>query len=127
MTREPIDPVAFSIAFVSAPFVFTLMYFWVLFIPVIAFIGGLLPYLVLGLPLLMWHLLFHDLDEDLLHRFALKSILTIGIGVMVASAVFKFEELFTVALYGTIFGVMIGPLWAIQFCRIYVRFRKQLF
>jgi hypothetical protein len=126
MTREPIDPVAFLIAFVSAPFVFTLMYFWVLFIPVIAFIGGLLPYLILGLPLLMWHLLFHDINEDLLHRFALKSILTIGIPVMVMSVVFKAEALLGFALYGTIFGVMIGPLWAIQFCRIYVALRRPI-
>lgn len=121
MTYKPLDPIAFLIAFVTAPVVFTVMYFWVLFLPLIAFVGGFLPYLIFGLPLMLWFLLFNAPDEDALHSFTLKAVICIGCFGMGLTFATGHETLFGVALWGTAFGAVFGPLWAVQFCRIYLK------
>jgi len=54
-----IDPVAFTAAFVLAPFIFAAAFFWVLLIPVVGVVLGAPAYILVGMPLL-WLWMRHD-------------------------------------------------------------------
>lgn len=126
-TRYIIDPVAFFIALIGGPLVFTGMTFAVFFIPVAALIFGGPAYLLIGTPLLLWYLRRNDGDPNALAILALKVMLSALILVLIVAAVTGDEGVFGFGLWFTGFGMIFGPAWAYFFGLLYQRLRRDFF
>jgi len=76
-THYIIDPVAFFIALIGGPLLFTAATFWLALIPVFALALGAIPYLVVGIPVLLLHLRRHPPEVDRISTTALKAFLVL--------------------------------------------------
>ncbi|MEQ6201763.1 hypothetical protein ABMC88_01795 [Sulfitobacter sp. HNIBRBA2951] len=122
-----IDPVAFFAALIGAPILFTAMSFWFLFIPVFALVLGGPVYLIIGTPLLLWHLRYHDGDPDDLALLAFKAMAVAMLAVLVFAAISGDGDLFGAGLWLSGFGMIFGPAWAYCFGRLYANLRRDFF
>ncbi len=111
----PFDPIAFCLALIGAPIIFTLLTFYLL-IPIVALFFGLPFYLAIGTPVLLWMVgRYHP--SFLTYAFA-GLMVNIGLFFIVrlaeATAVISSHtsELF-------VFGLIFGPLWAGLFAVLY--------
>ena len=117
--RHSIDPVAFFIALIGAPLLATLMWFWVLLIPVAALLIGGPIYLALGTPLLMIYLQRHPCTVGGIVFLAVCGVLALlPLGWLVALSTGQSEALY-IALFFCGFGLIFGPLWATHFAFLY--------
>ena len=126
-TRYIIDPVAFFLALVGGPLLFTFLSFWFLFIPVFALVLGAPAYLIIGTPLLLWHLRHHHGDPDDLAWLAFKAIALGLFGVMALAALTQNGDLFGAGMVFGGFAAIFGPAWAYFFGRVYARLRRDFF
>ncbi|MGL5011741.1 MAG: hypothetical protein ACRC6I_17840 [Paracoccaceae bacterium] len=115
----PLDPVAFFIALISGPIIFTLLTFWIVFIPVFALVIGGIPYLVIGTPVLLWMALTGPVNgaRSAIWAGLTNAGLTAG-GVLGALIVAKPEDAGFVAMFGA-FCIGFGMAWAAAFGIIY--------
>lgn len=125
--RYIIDPVAFFIALIGGPILFTALSFWILFIPVFALLFGGPAYLIVGTPVLLWYLRRNDADPSDLGFLAFV-VLAIGAFLVASYAIaIGDEELLGAGLSYLVFGMIFGPAWAFTFGRIYTRLRRDFF
>lgn len=125
--RYIIDPVAFFVALIFGPLVFTALTFWALFIPVFALGFGFPVYLIVGTPVLLWYLRHNDGDPSDLGFLAGKLILLGTFFAGGAAALAKEQELmFLIAFYAG-FGLIFGSAWAYFFGKVYQRLRGDFF
>lgn len=122
-----IDPVAFFVALIGGPILFTAMSFWALFIPVAALMLGGPIYLVIGTPLLLWYLRHHDGDPCDLGWLAFKVMIFAMVLTTVIAAVTQDDAVFGFGLWYTGFGMIFAPAWAYFFGAIYQRLRRDFF
>ncbi|MEM8578201.1 MAG: hypothetical protein AAGF60_10145 [Pseudomonadota bacterium] len=73
--RYLVDPVAFFIALIGAPLLVTLASFWLFLIPVFALVLGGPIYLILGTPLLLFHLRRDEGKSDSIVALAMMTVL----------------------------------------------------
>jgi len=122
-----IDPVAFFIALIAAPLLFTAGTFWILFIPVFALgMGGPL-YLLIGTPVLLWYLRRHDGKPDDIAILALKAIAILAVIIAIGGLVLDEMESLGGMVFYFGFGMIFGPAWAYLFGRIYHYLRRDFF
>ncbi|MEP1793022.1 hypothetical protein [Parasphingorhabdus sp.] len=122
-----IDPVAFFIALIAGPLLFTAASFWVMLIPVFALgLGGPL-YLAIGTPLLLWYLRRHDGNPNDLAVLALMVIGGLGLLASITALITQDRDaLLGVAFYFG-FGIIFAPIWAYFFGRVYQYLRRDFF
>lgn len=116
----PLDPIAFFTALILAPFIVTLMTFYLL-VPIAALIIGLPIYLVIGTPVLLWMV---GRKPPVFAVYAAAGFL-VDLGLILASAALapstqSLQTLVGLALPGLIFA----PLWAGCFAWLYRSFYK---
>jgi hypothetical protein len=122
-----IDPVAFFGALIAAPLLFTALSFWALFIPVFAlFLGGPL-YLVIGTPVLLWHLRHNDGDPHDLSFLAFAIMVAALVLSAPLAALSDEDELLSLSFGYFGFGMIFAPAWAYVFGRIYQHFRRDFY
>jgi hypothetical protein len=122
-----IDPVAFFIALIAAPLLFTAGTFWILFIPVFALgMGGPL-YLLIGTPVLLWYLRRHDGNPNDIAILALMAIGVVTLLTVVVASITGNVQIFQGAIFYFGFGMIFGPAWAYLFGRIYHYLRREFF
>ncbi len=125
--RYIIDPVAFFIALIGGPLLFTALSFWALLIPVFALILGGPIYLVVGTPVLLWYLRNHDGDPSALGFLSLKVIGFLAPLTILISAAISDEELLLIGIYSIGFCMFFAAAWAYCFGRIYQHLRRDFF
>ncbi|MEH6519954.1 hypothetical protein [Sulfitobacter sp.] len=125
--RYIIDPVAFFIALIGGPLLFTALSFWVLLIPVFALILGGPVYLVVGTPILLWYLRDHDGDPIDLAVLGLIAMGCVGLLVPLAAAFTGDGDLLASGLILSGFGMIFAMAWAYCFGRIYQHLRRDFF
>jgi hypothetical protein len=115
----PLDPVAFFAALILAPLLFTLMTFWVFFIPVFALIFGAVPYLVIGTPVILMLLLRYRCTKARAASagFLCAAILLLVVVITPNTRIFPPDAMVFAA-----FGLIFAPLWAAMFASLYNRF-----
>ncbi|WP_299871726.1 hypothetical protein [uncultured Sulfitobacter sp.] len=125
--RYIIDPVAFFVALLGGPLLVTALSFWMLFIPVFALAFGGPFYLLIGTPLLLWHLRRtggETRDIAALAFFANLMIFPLG---AVAAVLTHDKEIFTGAMFIVCFGMIFAPAWAWGFGYLYNRLRRDFY
>lgn len=125
--RYIIDPVAFFVALIGAPLLFTLATFWVLFIPVGALYVGSLPYLVIGTPVLLYHLSRNPARPGDLASLSIAVCLVLGLAFIALAAVFGHSESATVAFYITLCAIIFAPCWAATFGWLYTKLARDFY
>ncbi len=125
--RYIIDPVAFFIALIGGPLLFTLVSFWMLFIPVFALGFGAPAYLIIGTPVLLWYLRGHDGAPEELAALGFIVMAIAAAAVPLISAVTKDDDLFGGGLFYAGFGMIFAPAWAYCFGLIYQKMRRDFF
>ncbi|KEJ88886.1 hypothetical protein [Sulfitobacter donghicola] len=125
--RYIVDPVAFFIALIGGPILFTATSFWLLFIPVFALAFGGPVYLVIGLPVLLWYLRHHDAEPSDLAFLAFIVISFFMLLVVLVAVATDDEDLFGMGLWYTGFGMIFGPAWAYFFGFIYRKLRRDFY
>ena len=122
-----IDPVAFFVALIGGPLIFTGMTLWAFFIPVAALLFGGPAYLIVGTPLLLWYLRHNYGAPNALAALAFKVMLFAFFVAMIIAAITGDEQLFGIGLWFTGFGMIFGPAWAYFFGILYQRMRRDFF
>ena len=116
----PLDPIAFFAALILAPFIVTLMTFYLL-VPIAALIFGLPIYLAFGTPVLLWMV---GRKPPVFAVYAWAGLLAdlglVYLSFALATWSEAFEKLGTIAVMGLIFA----PLWAGCFAWLYRSFYK---
>ncbi|WP_299412757.1 hypothetical protein [uncultured Sulfitobacter sp.] len=125
--RYIIDPVAFFVALVGGPVLFTAASFWALFIPVFALALGGPVYLVIGTPLLLWYLRHHDGEPHDLAWLAFRVMVLALLLVATLAAITGDEDLFGLGMAYTGFGMIFAPAWAYFFGTLYHCLRRDFF
>ncbi len=126
-TRYVIDPVAFFIALIGGPMLFTALSFWILFIPVFALVLGGPVYLVVGTPVLLWYLRNHDGDPVDLSTLGIEAMGCLGLLLPVVAAFARDGDLLSSGLFFIGFGMIFAGAWAYCFGRIYQYLRRDFF
>jgi len=122
--RYVIDPVAFFAALIGGPLMITALTFWIVGIPVAALILGGPVYLVVGTPLLLWHLRRNVGKGDDIAVLALVSV-AVPCGAHALLGAFLDEgEFIGIAAFFGFFGIIFAPAWAGGFAFIYNRLRS---
>jgi|AntRauMFilla1563_2_1112583.scaffolds.fasta_scaffold07198_3 hypothetical protein len=125
--RYIIDPVAFFVALIGGPLLFTALSFWALFIPVFALgLGGPL-YLVIGTPLLLCYLRRNDGDPGDLAALAFKVMVLALVPITLLALLIGEKEVFGFGFAFSGFGMIFGPAWAYFSGWIYQRLRREFF
>lgn len=116
--RHSIAPVAFAIAFITAPVVAGILFFW-LFIPLFAISFGYPFWIIIGLPTLLWQLPRTGPDASAIAGMALLGNL-VGAGLIWGYAVLTdmHEAGAFLYIFG-IFGSVFAPLWGAIFAWLY--------
>ncbi len=125
--RYIIDPVAFCLALVGGPLLFTAASFWAFFIPVFALMFGGPVYLVIGTPVLLWYLRRNDGDPSDLAFIAFMSMAIALLLAALAGAMSGDEQIIGLGLGYFGFGMIFAPAWAYFFGSIYRRYRRDFF
>jgi len=106
---------------------FTLFSFWVFFVPVFALVLGGPAYLVIGTPLLLWHLRHYHGNPDDLAWLAFKAVAIGAVGVITVAALTENDDLIGGSIVFSGFAAFFGPVWAYSFGRVYARLRRNFF
>jgi hypothetical protein len=125
--RYIIDPVAFFIALIGGPLLFTALSFWALLIPVFALVFGGPVYLVVGTPVLLWYLRNHDGNPSDLGFLGLKVMGLIALLIIMIAAITNDEELLIIGVYSIGFSMFFAAAWTYCFGRIYQHLRRDFF
>jgi len=125
--RYIIDPVAFFVALIGGPLMFTALSFWALFIPVFALALGGPVYLLIGMPVLLWYLRHYDCDAGDLAFLALVVMLLCLIPLAAVAVISGDGEIFGAGFAYLGFGMIFGPAWAYFFGWIYTRLRRDFY
>lgn len=125
--RYIIDPVAFFVALIGGPLLVTALSFWMLFIPVFALAFGGPLYLLIGTPLLLWHLRRtkgETGDIAALAFFANLMIFALGAA---ATVITNDKDILGGAMFFAGFGLIFAPTWAWGFGYLYNRLRRDFY
>lgn len=124
--RYSVSPTAFFFALILAPIVVTLLTFWTL-IGLFALPFGIIPYLVIGTPILLWAVgrirpnFMHYASLGLLGNIILFAVIWI-ISFGDAASQRDISDLRVLAGFGLIFA----PLWAGTFGSLYATFHPNI-
>ena len=125
--RHIIDPVAFFGALILAPILVTALTFWALYIPVAALIFGGPFYLVLGTPVLLWHLSRNAPNATDIAGLAMATV-AIAIACLAAFLMLSGQRDATpIVLYAAIPSLIFAPVWGGTFGWLYIRMRRDFF
>lgn len=114
-----LDPVAFFIALIAGPIVFTLLTFWIFYIPAIALVVGGVPYLVIGTPLLLYMALTGPVSGERAAMWAgLTNAALTAVGVVCALIFGTPGDAGGIAVFG-VFCIGFGMAWAAAFGIMY--------
>ena len=122
--RYVIDPVAFFVALIGGPLLITAVSFWIVGIPIAALLFGGPVYLVLGTPLLLWHLRRTVGEGSSLALLALAAVLVPCLAMAGIGALTGQDHLLGIAIFYGGFGAIFGPAWAGGFAFIYDKMRS---
>ncbi len=125
--RYIVDPVAFFIALVGGPLLFTLATFWVLFVPVVALSLGALPYLIVGTPVLLFHLGRNPAKPAKLALLALFTIICLLGCLCLAAALTQESAMLGTPFFILISGTIFAPAWAATFGWVYGRLCRDFY
>jgi hypothetical protein len=118
--RVPIDPVAFFVALISGPVLVTIVFFWVLLIPVAALMLGGPVYLLIGTPLLLIYLARPSATSTGVAVLAFWANAAMCLVVFVALSIARNDD--APAVLGILaFGSIFAPLWGLTTGSIYFR------
>ena len=126
-TRYIVDPVAFALAMVGGPVLVTLLSFWLVGIPVAALILGGPLFLIVGIPVLLWHLAHHAPEISRISLLALISIVILFVVTATLAALFAEYEMISLAIWFGLFGGIFAPLWGAMTGWIYIRLRRDVY
>ncbi|WP_341368170.1 hypothetical protein [Yoonia sp. BS5-3] len=118
-TRYSVNPTAFVLALVCAPLFITLMSFWTV-IGLFALPFGVLPYLIIGTPILLWAV------GRIKPRFGAYALLgfagnlILGVFMLISATDFEVIRLFF------LFGAVFAPLYAGAFGHLYAGFHPNI-
>jgi len=125
--RYVIDPAAFFLALIGGPILFTLLSFWMFFIPVAALLLGGLPYLIFGTPVLLFYLSRHPAKPLALAALALLTLFGLSICLSVTAMITNDDNTADMALIVLIFGTLFAPSWAVCFGVLYNKLCRDFF
>lgn len=125
--RYLVDPVAFVLAMFGGPVLVTVLSFWLVGIPVAALILGGPLFLIIGTPVLLWHLVRHTPEVSMISLLALISVGTLFVVTAILAALFADYELVSVAVWYGLFGGIFAPLWGAMTGWIYIRLRREVY
>ncbi|MGJ8628858.1 MAG: hypothetical protein ACSHXB_18000 [Sulfitobacter sp.] len=125
--RYIIDPVAFFVALVGGPLIFTLGTFWIMLIPVAALGFGAIPYLVIGTPVLLFHLSRHPAKPSQLALLALLTMFGLSICLSIGAFISQNNDTFGLVLFVLFFGAIFAPAWAACFGWLYGKLCRELY
>jgi hypothetical protein len=117
--RYIIDPVAFFIALIGGPLVFTLATFWILFIPVFALVYGVVPYLVLGIPVLLFYLSRNPARPSSLAGIGLLTLFSAAALLALGAVLTNNQNGLGFIAFYVGFGIFFAPAWAASFGWVY--------
>ncbi|WP_420862235.1 hypothetical protein [Algirhabdus cladophorae] len=131
--RKPerlIDPVAFTAAFVLAPFIFAAAFFWVLLIPVVGVVLGAPAYILVAMPMLWMRMRRDEITKP--------QAMAVGIAAHVLSTLFAVVVLalipdfaprnFAENAIGYFFlGLFHAPAWCALFASLYIRWERDFY
>ena len=122
--RYIIDPVAFVAALVGGPLLFTAATFWLALIPVAALAVGAIPYLVVGVPVLLVHLRHPPAEVERIATTALHAFLGLWAVVVCAVALnmHSYADLGGLGVFAGItlvFGAVFSLCWGACFGWLY--------
>lgn len=125
--RYVVDPVAFFIALIGAPILVTLPTFWMI-IPLAALLMGGPLFLIVGGPLLLWHLGRHEPDTEKIVRLSLLAMLVVAlIGIPCFVIANPSGGALETALIFATFGFLFAMLWSAAFAWLYRAFLSAFF
>lgn len=128
--RYPIDPVAFFLAMIAGPLLVALLGFPIFLIPVFALVIGGLPYLIIGIPVMMYVLRHNDARPALFAGSAFLTILALGaicgVTILFADLQIRKEELGIVNFYA-FFSAIFAPLWGATSGWLYTCWRREIY
>ena len=125
--RHIIDPVAFFIALVGGPILFTLATFWLLLIPVFALGFGAIPYLLLATPTLLVYMRRNPATPASIARVSLASFV---VGWLICTALatqIMGAGIASAALWILAFGTLFAPCWGASFGWLYVKLARDFY
>lgn len=125
--RNLIDPVAFVLAMVGGPILVTLLSFWVVFIPVVALIMGGPLFLLIGTPVLLWHLSYHPPMIDRISLLAFLTVLFASAPILPIALLWRNDQLLSLLMLFGGFGLIFAPVWGMATGWIYVRLRRDFY
>lgn len=122
-----IDPVAFFGALVAAPLAVAVGGVWAAGIPVFALVLGGPFYLVIGVPVLLWHLAHRPPEPG---RIAVLAFVSFAIPAALCMAylllVFGQRAAEDLAIF-VFFGLIFAPLWGGVFGIFYRKFQREIY
>lgn len=121
----PLEPVAFVLALILAPILFTLCSFWLMFIPVVALVFGGPAYLVVGTPVLLAVALWAPLRPEICAKAAFGSIAVLTLVAFAASLVLQTQadEAGAILMFAA-FAALFATVWGATFGTLYVWFTQ---
>ncbi|MGC1494781.1 MAG: hypothetical protein WA790_03160 [Sulfitobacter sp.] len=125
--RYIIDPVAFFLALIGGPILFTFATFWILFIPVFALGMGAAPYLIVGTPVLLFYLSRHPANPGDLATLALFSLSCMSICLSIGAVIIGEKQALGGILFILLFGAIFAPAWAASFGWVYGKLCRDLY
>lgn len=124
--RYAVHPTAFFLALIGAPLVVTLATFWTV-IGLFALPLGIIPYLVIGTPILLWAV---GRVEPGFWRYAFLgfagNMVMAVIGIVVLTPPFGSSANQETFIFMTGFGMIFAPLYAGTFGALYLSFHPNL-
>lgn len=121
-----VDPVAFFVALVAGPLAVTAATFW-LVVPVFALGLGAPFYVLLGAPLMAWHMRYHRPNP---RRFAMLGLLAnLGTPVLLMAYAALIDDIYLkdMWLFFFGFGMIFAPAWCSTFAVIYRRLERPFY
>lgn len=121
----PIEPVAFVLALILAPVLFTLCSFWLMFIPVVALVFGGPVYLVVGTPVLLALALWSPLTPRTCAKAAFGSVAVLTLVALAGNLAMQHQADDTGGiLIFAAFAALFATVWGATFGNLYVWLTK---
>ncbi len=125
--RYLIDPVAFFVALIGGPILFTIATCWLLFIPLGALIFGGLPYLLIGTPVLLVHLSRNPARPRDIAGVALAVCTVLCLIALALAALSGVEGAALFVLFVFVCAAIFAPSWGACFAVLYRRMARDFF
>ncbi|MEO1140328.1 MAG: hypothetical protein AAFW87_12830 [Pseudomonadota bacterium] len=122
-----IDPVAFFAALFGAPLVVAVVGFWIGGIPIAAVVFGGPLYLVVGTPVLLWHLARHAPNSWTIAGLAFLSFAVLIAAAGVYSVLLDEDGIIQFLMFFAGFGLVFAPIWGGVFGILYRQFRREIY